>query len=305
MGLLEGKVALITGAGRGIGRDMAILMAAEGAKVIVNDLGGNEKGEEGAASREPAMEVVKAIRDAGGEAEANFGSVADRKATEAMVEQALDVFGGLDVVVNNAGILRDVIFHKMTYEDWDAVINVHLNGSFNTSYAAARHFREKGSGCFVHFTSTSGLIGNFGQANYAAAKLGIVGLSKSIALDMARYGVTSNCIAPFAWSRLVGTIPINSEADAKRIEKAKQSTPAKIAPLAAALASEAGRKVSGQIFGVRMNEIYLFSQNRPVRSVHTAEGWTPARIAETAFPAFEASFLPLDRSGDVFTWEPI
>ncbi len=305
MGMLEGKVALITGAGRGIGRDMAILMAAEGAKVIVNDLGGNEKGEEGAESREPAMEVVKAIRDAGGEAEANFGSVADRKATEAMVEQALDVFGGLDVVVNNAGILRDVIFHKMTYEDWDAVINVHLNGSFNTSYAAARHFREKGSGCFVHFTSTSGLVGNFGQANYAAAKLGIVGLSKSIALDMARYGVTSNCISPFAWSRLVGTIPINSEADAERIEKAKQSTPAKIAPLAAALASEAGKKVSGQIFGVRMNEIYLFSQNRPIRSVHTAEGWTPASIAETAFPAFEANFLPLDRSSDVFTWEPI
>jgi NAD(P)-dependent dehydrogenase (short-subunit alcohol dehydrogenase family) len=304
-GMLEGRVAVITGAGRGIGRDMAIQMAAQGARVIVNDLGGNEKGEEGAASREPAMEVVKTIRDAGGEAEANFGSVADRQAAREMIEQARDQFGRLDVVVNNAGILRDVIFHKMSFEDWDAVLNVHLGGSFNAAHYAAPIFREQGTGCFVHFTSTSGLIGNFGQANYSAAKMGIVGLSKSIALDMARFGVTSNCIAPFAWSRLVGTIPINSEADARRIEKARQSTPAKIAPLAVALASEAGKKVSGQIFTVRLNEIYLMSQSRPVRSVHTAEGWTPEAIAETAFPAFEGSFYPLDRSGDVFTWDPI
>ncbi|MFO7856305.1 MAG: SDR family NAD(P)-dependent oxidoreductase [Paracoccaceae bacterium] len=303
--MLEGKVAVVTGAGRGIGREIAILMAARGAKVVVNDLGGNERGEEGAASREPAMEVVKAIRDAGGEAEANFGSVAERADARAMIEQARDAFGRLDVVVNNAGILRDVIFHKMTFEDWDAVINVHLNGSFNAAHYAAPIFREQGSGCFVHFTSTSGLIGNFGQANYSAAKMGIVGLSKSIALDMARFGVTSNCIAPFAWSRLVGTIPINSEADAKRVEKAQASTPAKIAPLATALASEAGRAVSGQIFAVRLNEIYLMSQSRPIRSVHTAEGWTPEAVAETALPALKGSFYGLDRSGDVFTWDPI
>ncbi len=303
--MLDGKVAVITGAGRGIGRAMAIAMAAKGAKVIVNDLGGNEKGEEGAKSLEPAMEVVKEIRDAGGEAEANFGSVADRNDAKGMIEQAKDTFGRLDVVVNNAGILRDVIFHKMEFSDWDAVINVHLNGSFNTSYYAGRIFREQGSGCFIHFTSTSGLLGNFGQANYAAAKLGIVGLSKSIALDMGRFGVTSNCIAPFAWSRLIGTIPINSDKDAARIEKAKQSTPAKIAPLAVALASEEGKNVSGQIFTVRLNEIYLMSQSRPIRSVHTAEGWTPEGVVETAFPAFSASFSPLDRSGDVFTWDPI
>ena len=193
----------------------------------------------------------------------------------------------------------------MTPEEWDIVINVHLNGSFNTSHFAAPHFKAQGSGVFVHFTSTSGLIGNFGQANYSAAKMGIIGLSKSLALDMHRFGVSSNCVAPFAWSRLVGTIPINSEADAERIEKAKQSTPAKIAPLVAGLATEEGRKITGQIFGVRRNEMYLFSQNRPIRSVHTAEGWTPTSVVETALPAFAGSAYPLDRSSDIFTWDPI
>ena len=301
--LLDGKTALITGAGRGIGRDMAIMMAANGAKVIVNDLGGTTSGE--GADQEPALEVVKEIRDAGGEAEANFGSVADFATGEAMVAQAIDQFGGLDIVVNNAGILRDVIFHKMTEEEWDAVINVHLKGAFNVSRAAATHFREKGSGCFVHFTSTSGLIGNFGQANYAAAKLGIAGLSKSIALDMARFGVTSNCISPFAWSRMIGTIPIGDEVQRARVEKLKAMTPAKIAPLAVALASEAGKQVSGQIFAVRNNEIFLMGQSRPVRSVHTAEGWTPEGVVDTVFPSLQASFFPLDRSADIFTWDPI
>ena len=301
--LLDGKTALITGAGRGIGRDMAIMMAANGAKVIVNDLGGTTSGE--GADQEPALEVVKEIRDAGGEAEANFGSVADFATGEAMVAQAIDQFGGLDIVVNNAGILRDVIFHKMTEEEWDAVINVHLKGAFNVSRAAATHFREKGSGCFVHFTSTSGLIGNFGQANYAAAKLGIAGLSKSIALDMARFGVTSNCISPFAWSRMIGTIPIGDEAQRARVDKLKAMTPAKIAPLAVALASDAGKQVSGQIFAVRNNEIFLMGQSRPVRSVHTAEGWTPEGVVDTVFPSLQASFFPLDRSADIFTWDPI
>ena len=301
--LLDGKTALITGAGRGIGRDMAIMMAANGAKVIVNDLGGTTSGE--GADQEPALEVVKEIRDAGGEAEANFGSVADFATGEAMVAQAIDQFGGLDIVVNNAGILRDVIFHKMTEEEWDAVINVHLKGAVNVSRAAATHFREKGSGCFVHFTSTSGLIGNFGQANYAAAKLGIAGLSKSIALDMARFGVTSNCISPFAWSRMIGTIPIGDEAQRARVDKLKAMTPAKIAPLATALASEAGKQVSGQIFAVRNNEIFLMGQSRPVRSVHTADGWTPEGVVDTVFPSLQASFFPLDRSADIFTWDPI
>ena len=303
MGLLDGKVALITGAGRGIGRDMALMFASHGAKVIVNDLGGDSKGT--GADQIPALEVCKEIADMGGEANANFGSVSDRDAAEAMVQQAIADFGGLDIVINNAGVLRDVIFHKMSYEEWDTVINVHLNGSFNVSRAAAPHFREKGSGCYIHYTSTSGLIGNFGQANYAAAKLGIVGLSKSIALDMSRFGVTSNCISPFAWSRMIGTIPINDEAQAARIEKLKQMTPSKIAPVCVALASDEGKKVTGQIFAVRNNEIFLMGQSRPVRSAHRSEGWTPETVLDTAFPAMEAQFYALDRSQDVFSWDPI
>ena len=303
MGLLDGKVALITGAGRGIGRDMALAMADAGAKVVVNDLGGDQAG--GGADRVPAMEVVAEIVDKGGEAVAHFGSVADRDAAEDMVQTAISQLGGLDVVVNNAGVLRDVIFHKMSYDDWDTVINVHLHGSFNVSRAAAPHFREKESGCYVHYTSTSGLIGNFGQANYAAAKLGIVGLSKSIALDMSRFGVTSNCISPFAWSRMIGTIPINDEAQAARIEKLKQMTPAKIAPVIVALASDEGKKVTGQVFAVRNNEIFLMSQHRPLRSAHMSDGWTPERVLDTAFPSMQAQFYPLDRSQDVFSWDPI
>jgi NAD(P)-dependent dehydrogenase (short-subunit alcohol dehydrogenase family) len=282
---------------------MALMLASNGAKVLVNDLGGDEKG--GGADNIPALEVVKEITDSGGEAAANFGSVADRDAAEAMVAQATSDLGGLDIVVNNAGVLRDTIFHKMSYEDWDTVINVHLHGSFNVSRAAAPHFREQGSGCYVHYTSTSGLIGNFGQANYSAAKLGIVGLSKSIALDMSRFGVTSNCISPFAWSRMIGTIPINDEAQRARVEKLKEMTPSKIAPLVVALASEAGKDVTGQIFAVRNNEIFLMSQHRPLRSAQRSDGWTPDSVIDTIFSAMKPHFYPLDRSADIFSWDPI
>ena len=157
----------------------------------------------------------------------------------------------------------------------------------------------------MHFTSTSGLVGNFGQANYAAAKLGIVGLSKSIALDMQRFNVRSNCVSPFAWSRLIGTIPTETEDEKARVKKIQAMGPEKIAPLCAYLASDLASEVTGQIFAVRMNEIYLMSQSRPIRSVQRTEGWTPQTIAEHAMPAMKGSFYKLDRSADVFTWDPV
>jgi NAD(P)-dependent dehydrogenase (short-subunit alcohol dehydrogenase family) len=301
---LAGKVVVVTGAGRGIGREIALLAAAEGGKVVVNDLGGAADGE-GGESASPAEEVVTEIKKKGGEAVANFDSVAEPLAAANIVKTAVDRFGRIDGVVNNAGILRDRIFHRMSIVDFEQVVKVHLFGSFYMAHAAARHFREQESGSFVHFTSTSGLVGNFGQANYAAAKLGIVGLSKSIALDMGRFHVRSNCVSPFAWSRLIGTIPTETEEQKKRVAKIQAMGPEKIAPLCVYLLSDAAKDVTGQIFAVRMNEIYLMSQSRPVRSVHRAEGWTCETIADQAMPALKASFYPLDRSADVFSWDPI
>src|SRR5256885_3109917 len=301
--MLEGKVVLVTGAGGGIGRDFALAMAAAGAKVLVNDLGTSVKGE--GANAGPAQTVVDEIRAAGGTAAASTDSVADWTSANRIVQAALDSFGRIDAVVNNAGILRDRFFFNMSVEEWRSVIDVHLNGSFYVARAAAPHFKAQESGCYVHMTSTSGLVGNLGQANYAAAKLGIVGLSKSIALDMAKYRVRSNCIAPFAWSRMIGSIPAETPDQQARVEKLKSMETAKIAPLAVYLASEQAHDVSGQIFGVRANEIFLFSQNRPLRSVHRDGGWTPETVASHAMSALRAGFYPLERSQDVFSWDPL
>ena len=301
---LTDKVVVVTGAGRGIGRAIALLCAAEGAKVVVNDLGGSADGE-GGGDAHPAEQVVEEIRKAGGKAVANTDSVADAGPAANIIKTAIDSFGRIDCVVNNAGILRDRIFHRMSIVDFETVIKVHLLGSFYTSRAAANYFKEQNSGSFVHFTSTSGLIGNFGQANYAAAKLGIVGLSKSIALDMQRFNVRSNCVSPFAWSRLIGTIPTETDAEKARVAKIQAMGPEKIAPLCAYLASDLSADVTGQIFAVRMNEIYLMSQSRPIRSVQRSDGWTPQTIAEHAMPAMKGSFFKLDRSADIFTWDPV
>jgi len=300
---LDGKVVIVTGAGRGIGREIALLAAAEGARVVVNDPGVAADG--AGSSAAPAEEVVDEIRTRGGTAVANFDTVAEAVPASRIVKTAIDSFGRLDGVVNNAGILRDAIFHKMSIDAFESVIKVHLMGSFYVSHAAARIYREQESGAFVHFTSTSGLIGNFGQANYAAAKLGIVGLSKSIALDMGRFNVRSNCVSPFAWTRMIGTIPTETEAEKARVAKIQQMGPEKIAPVCAYLLGDAAKEVTGQIFGVRMNEIFLMGQSRPIRSVHRGEGWTPQTLAEHGMPALKGSFYKLDRSGDVFNWDPI
>jgi NAD(P)-dependent dehydrogenase (short-subunit alcohol dehydrogenase family) len=301
--MLNGKVAIVTGAGGGIGREIALAMGAAGAQVVVNDIGASLAGE--GADQGPAERVAGEIRAAGGAAVANADSVSSWASANRIVQAALDAFGRVDCVVNNAGILRDRLFHKMTVEDWEAVIQVHLMGSFYVSRAAATHFREQESGACVHMTSTSGLIGNVGQANYAAAKLGIAALSKSIALDMRRFNVRSNCISPFAWSRMIASIPAETAEAKARVAKLQRMEAGKIAPMAVFLASDAAKDVSGQIFAVRANEIFLMSQPRPVRSVHRAEGWTAATIAEHALPALAPSFAPLDVSADVFSWDPI
>jgi len=305
--LLEGKVVLVTGAGRGVGRDIALLAAESGAKVMINDMGTSitGDGEDGSV----AAEVAEEIRAAGGEASFCTTSVADRSGVRAMIEQCHDELGGLNHLVNNAGILRDRMFHRMSDEEWDAVIDVHLNGAFNIARAAAESFRKQNSGSMLHMTSTSGLVGNLGQANYSSAKMGILGLSKSISIDMARSNVRSNCLAPFAFSRMTNTIPEKGGAQASDedpyLDKVKKMASAKIAPLVIALGSDRARDITGQVFAVRSNEIFLMSQPRPIRSVHRSEGWTPETVLDHAIPAMESDFYGPDLSRDVFCWDPI
>ena len=300
---LENKVAVVTGAGGGIGREMALALAAEGASIVVNDIGVSLTGDGG--SKSPAEETCGLITQKGGQAITSNESVSTWESAQLIIKKAIDTYGKIDIVINNAGILRDTIFHKMEPSDWEDVINVHLNGGFYVSRAAAPYFREQNSGAYVHMTSASGLIGNFGQANYSAAKLGIVGLSKSISLDMSRYNVRSNCIAPFAWSRMTNSIPANTDAEKERVERLKKMTPETNAPLAVFLASAAAKEVTGQIFSARLNELFIYNQNRPIKSIHSDKGWTPQEIAQRAYPAFKSSMTDNERSGDVFSWDPM
>ena len=301
--MLKGKVAVVTGAARGVGREIAILMAKQGARVVVNDYGGSEVGT--GSDRKPADEVVDEIRRAGGEAVANYESVATMAGGQSIIKSAMDAFSRVDIVVNNAGILRDRMIFNMSEEEWDAVINTHLKGTFAVTRAAAPIMREQKWGRFINMTSTSGLIGNVGQANYAAAKLGIFGLTKATALDMARYNVTANCISPFAWTRMIGTIPTETEAQKARVEKVKKLSPAHIAPVAAFLASDAAKDVTGQVFGVRGKEIMLFSHERPIMRVHLDEGWTAERLAEMFPGTLQHHLVPLETSGQYFNYDPL
>jgi NAD(P)-dependent dehydrogenase (short-subunit alcohol dehydrogenase family) len=299
--ILAGKVAVVTGAGRGIGRAIALCLAQHGAKVVVNDVGAAVTGE--GRDESPAQEVVREIESGQGTAVANTDSVAEWESAQRIISTALEQFGQIDIVVNNAGILRDRMFHYMSPEEFDAVIKVHLYGAFYVSRAAVTYFRKQESGAFVHMTSTSGLIGSVGQVNYGAAKLAIAGLSRNIAMDMQRYKVRSNCIAPHAFSRMIETVPGYTEEQMQ--ERAARTRPEQVAQLAAFLASDAAAEVSGQIFGSRGNEIYLYSQPRPIRIMHRGDGWTPAKMTEHLLPAIRASLTPLERTRDVYPWEAI
>jgi len=302
--MMEGKVVVVTGAGRGIGAAIAKMAAAHGAKVVVNDIGVALDGAGG--DQTPAQDVVNEIKKAGGEAAANYDSVAEFASAGKIIQCALDNFGRIDGVVNNAGILRDVIFHKMSESDWDSVVGVMLKGAFNCSRHAADHFRKQESGALVHMTSTSGLIGGMGQVNYGAAKLGMVAMSKGIAVDMSRFNVRSNCIAPVAWTRMTASVPPKDPATVARIEQRKQVTPEHNAPLAVFLLSDAAKDVNAQVFATRKNEIFLMSQSRPLRSIHRGDGWTPQRCAEHMLPALKSWFYaPTERTGDVFPWNSI
>jgi hypothetical protein len=222
-----------------------------------------------------------------------------------MVQQALKEFGRLDIVVNVAGILRDKMLHKMDPTDWQAVIDVHLGGHYNVTRAAINIFREQDYGRVINFTSTSGLIGNLGQTNYGAAKLGIIGFTRNLALECRNKNITVNAISPFAWTRMIATIPVKDEATKERVEKLKRMKPEDIAPMVTFLASEQAAHVNGQVFGVRAGEIMIFSLPRPMRSVHHTGGWTPEEVGDTAIKALEPQFVPLMPSAEMFPYDPL
>jgi len=283
--MLEGKVIVVTGAGRGIGREIALLCGREGACVVAADPGVSIDGK--GADSTPVQLTVTEIREAGGQAYANFASVADRPGAVSMVEDAISQFGRIDGVINAAGILRDAWWHKMSRADWDAVIDVHLNGAYNICRAATPHFKNQESGSFVHFTSGSALHGNHAQANYAAAKYAVVGLSQSIALDMARFNVRSNCIAPVAWSRMIEETAAKTGADAGMAEQFQDMGAEKVAPLAAFLMSDDAAEITGQIFGAQGDEIVLYDKPRVMATLVCEGGWSLESLSNELRPAFE------------------
>jgi len=269
---LAGKVAIVTGAGRGIGRGEALALAAEGAKVVVNDLGGAVDG--AGASTSPAEDVVIEIKKLGGEAVANYDSVATMRGGENIVKTAIDNFGRLDILVNNAGILRDRMLFNMGEEDWDLVLKVHLYGHFYTIRAVSPLFRQQRYGRIINTSSVAGLNATtYGQANYGAAKEGIVGLTRKVARDMGRYGVTCNCIRPNAGTRLTLSDEMK-KARPEAMAKFEQMKPEDIAPLVVWLASDSAANVNGRTFYVERGRIGLYSEPVLEKQLVKVGGWT-------------------------------
>lgn len=269
---LKGKVAIVTGAGRGIGRGHALALASEGAKVVVNDLGGGTDGTGAATS--PADEVVDEIKKMGGEAIANYDSVATKEGGENVVKAATDNFGKLDILVNNAGILRDRMLHNMTEEEWDGVIKVHLYGHFHTIRAASPLFRQQRSGCIINTSSAAGLGGTYGQANYGAAKEGIVGLTRKVAQDLGRYGVRCNTIRPNAGTRMTLSDDMRRTWPKEAVERLEKANPEDIAPLVVWLASDDATNINGRTFFVETGRVALYSEPVFEKSILKDSGWT-------------------------------
>ena len=294
MGLLEGKVVLVTGGGRGIGRETALIAARQGAKVVVNDLGAAINGE--GQDEGPAQEVVNLIKAAGGEAVANTESVTDLRAVGHMVQQAMDTYGALHAVSNPAGILRDRMAHNMTEEEWDAIMTVHLRGHFNIVRATINHFRSQQDGNYIMWSSGSGLVGNVGQSNYGAAKMGIAAFSRIIAMEGARNNVRSNAIAPGAATRMTDSVPRDEETAKRREAMRDVQSPVRPAELTVALLSDAAKGISGQIFGSAGYNLSVYSQPRPINTYSRQGGWDAEGIVRDFFPRAEKDYTPLART---------
>ncbi|MFA5078909.1 MAG: SDR family NAD(P)-dependent oxidoreductase [Dehalococcoidia bacterium] len=300
MGLLDGKVAVITGSGRGLGRAEALLFASEGAKVVINDLGGGSDGA-GSAST-PADEVVAEIKKMGGQAVANYDSVATWKGGENIIKAAVDAFGKIDILVNNAGILRDRMVFNMTEDEWDIIQKVHMYGHFFCTRHASAFFRQQRSGRIINTSSQAGL-GNLGQANYSAAKEGIVGFTRTVALDLAKYGVTCNCIRPIAATRLTLTPELQAAMEKKAKEgggglgldigaELKRMAPEHIAPLVAFLATDAAGGINGKTFFVGGGEVGLYSEPTVTSSIFKDGVWTVKELADLMPKSLTKGMMP-------------
>ncbi len=302
-GMLEGNVAVVTGAGRGIGREIALAMAKQGARLVVNDTGVSIDGKSN--DRSIIEKTAAEINGNNEQAIANTDSVATWEGGQRIIQTAVDNFGRVDILVNNAGITRNRICYKLTEQEWKEALDVNLHGTFFCSRAALSFMRKQEYGRLVHITSTSGLFGTIGHTNYGTAKMAVTGLSRNIALETRRLNITSNCIAPFAWTRLVETSPDETDEAKKQIEMMKRLSPKDIAPLAVYLGSRASGEISGQIFGSRGKEIYLFSQPRIKRGMHNANGWTVQGLSETLPGVMKGLFAPLETSAEYFSWPPL